>query len=544
MIQQKEVVLDDDEGKKEYERFWEGWTNIINSLSEEEYCRNLNLFRLEWDGKQKKSVTYVIKNWLNKYKEMFVLAWTNKIKHYDNVSTSIAESAHARLKLYFDTAAGSFVQCWNSAHLCSENEFVGIENAFEISTSKAMHRFRKEPMLKELIGFVSHKALDLLLDELGSISTVGLTADNCGCVMWQVNGLPCGHMLADFRHTHGFIPLTAIDAYWKQLSCTPPVLHRSTLDFYDLPEIKALKSRYDDSADNVRLVMQQGLKKQAFPQTTDILEPPVAMIRKGRPSKKDRSTKRDPSYYEHVDAQLSCGSNLTPVSRYLKKLGVSTKKGYENKPFQHKYLSQIPKHMEPYILDIQDMPSDGNCGYWVVVEHLNLHNRRPDNPCKFVRESMLDNLSQNSEMYKRMWDECGFDEIKNRIQDTDFVGVDKWMQMPESGFIIAETFGTMVVLISKQICCTFVPTTVRVNLMNENRMVVMGYVDDSHFVGLKLTSASPLPPPPQFQYFEQFYNINAQDWVRRISDRISMYRAIARDFEDEDNSKPVDLSSC
>lgn len=70
-----------------------------------------------------------------------MLAWINKIKHYDNVSTSIVERAHHRLKLYFDSAAGSFVQCWTSAHLFSENELVAIEHAFETSTSKTMHRF-------------------------------------------------------------------------------------------------------------------------------------------------------------------------------------------------------------------------------------------------------------------------------------------------------------------------------------------------------------------------------------------------------------------
>lgn len=104
--------------------------------------------------KTKKSVTYVIKNWLSKYKEMFVLARTNKIKHYDNVSTSIVESAHHRLKLYFDSAAGSFVQCWTSAHLCCENELVAIQHAFETSKSRTMHRFRSELMFKELLGFV------------------------------------------------------------------------------------------------------------------------------------------------------------------------------------------------------------------------------------------------------------------------------------------------------------------------------------------------------------------------------------------------------
>lgn len=225
-------------------------------------------------------------------------------------------------------------------------------------------------------------------------------------------------MLADFRHSQGFIPLSVIDSYWKQLSCTPPILNRSTLDFFDLPEIKALKSRYDESPDNARFFMQQDLKLLAFPQTTTILEPPKATIKKGRPSKKDKSTKRYPSCFEHVEASLSCSSNLTPVGRYLKKLGIKTK-ACEDNQVNSEYLLQMRKHMRPYIIDIEDMPSDGNCGYWVVVKQLNLHNQVPENPCKFAHEAMVDNLLLHSDMYKKIWDECGYDEMKNRIQCTN-----------------------------------------------------------------------------------------------------------------------------
>jgi len=246
--------------------------------------------------------------------------------------------------------------------------------------------------------------------------------------------------------------------------------------------------------------MQQDLKLLASPQTTNILEPSMATIRKGRPSKKDKSTKRELSYFEHVEPLLSCSSNLTPVGRYLKKLGIKTK-ACENNLVDSKYLLQMPKHMRPYIIAKYDMPSDGNCGYWVVVKHFKLHNQRLENPCKFVREAMVDNLMLHSDMYKKMWDECGFEEIKNRIQCTHDIGFSEWMQMSESGFLIAETFGTVVVLISNHMYCTFVSTTVRVNLLTQNRMVVIGNVDNSHFVGVKLSPVSPLPPTAQFSYF-------------------------------------------
>lgn len=109
MIDDKVITVEDEHGRKEYQLFWDGWTNIINSLTEEEYERNLKSFWEEWPSKQKNSVTYVLRNWSSKYKEMFVLASSNNCKYYDNVFTSIVESARQRLKLYFDFAAGSFI---------------------------------------------------------------------------------------------------------------------------------------------------------------------------------------------------------------------------------------------------------------------------------------------------------------------------------------------------------------------------------------------------------------------------------------------------
>lgn len=155
---------------------------------------------------------------------------------------------------------------------------------------------------------------------------------------------------------------------------------------------------------------------------------------------------------------------------------------------------------------------------------------------------MVDNLMLHSEMYKRMCDECDYEEMKNRIQCTNAVGISQWMQMSESGFVIAEMFGTVIVLISKHMCCTFVPTKVRANLLNQNRMVVMGHVDSSHFVGLKLRSDSPLPPTPQFSYFQQFYNRNAEDWIHPYVQRINKYHALTKDRKDEGNTNAVDLS--
>jgi len=86
--------------------------------------------------------------------------------------------------------------------------------------------------------------------------------------------------------------------------------------------------------------------------------------------------------------------------------------------------------------------------------------------------------------------------------------------MPESGFVIAKMFGTVVVFLSMHMSCTIVPTTVRASSPNQNRLVVMGHVDNTYFFSIKLSPNFPLPHTLQFTYFQQFYNINTEDWIK------------------------------
>lgn len=148
----------------------------------------------------------------------------------------------------------------------------------------------------------------MLIHKLSVISQVGLTIECCGCILWKVNGLPCSYMIEDFKLTYGYIPLSIIDSFWKQLTCAPSTLHHSTLGFLELSKIKALQNRYETTPANERVVLQSELKVLAFLSTTKILKPSVVAIRKGRPSakqgKKDKSTKRDPSYFEHIKASV------------------------------------------------------------------------------------------------------------------------------------------------------------------------------------------------------------------------------------------------
>ncbi|KAI3963149.1 hypothetical protein MKW92_003874, partial [Papaver armeniacum] len=291
------------------DKFMDEWKALTWSSTKEEYHERYKKFCATWSVKYNNAVQYVKKTWLSKFKEKFVCAWTNKIKHYNNVATSRVESAHGTLKLYLGTSQGSFVTCWHSAHQKYENNLVEIEADFEVSATRTMHDFKKQPMLVLLLNNMSHMGLRLLCEELGRVDKHGSDLKRCGCVLYTVNGLPCAHMLYEYKNSHGVIPLISIDPFWMQLSTTPPVRSRTTKEFNELPEIKGIGETWDKTTDSQRIVMQSALRVIWNPKTTYLNEPKVSEVQHGRPTKlqqlKNESNRRDLSEFERVEIALN-----------------------------------------------------------------------------------------------------------------------------------------------------------------------------------------------------------------------------------------------
>ncbi|GKA26051.1 FAR1-related sequence 5-like protein [Tanacetum coccineum] len=100
------------------------------------------------------ALSYVDEQRLNKYKEMFVSAWTDQSLNFGNHTSNRAESQHAKLKFH-----------------------------------------------------VSKEALDLILNELLRLDDPEFDYSMCGCRLRNSCGLPCE-----------YIPLDSVDIFWRTLN--------------------------------------------------------------------------------------------------------------------------------------------------------------------------------------------------------------------------------------------------------------------------------------------------------------------------------------
>ncbi|KAJ9538818.1 hypothetical protein OSB04_031551 [Centaurea solstitialis] len=83
-----------------------GWNNVVYSTTKALFEENWHEFELLY--KEKKDALECIKQIWLPWKEKFVTAWTDKYLLFGNRSSSRAEGAHAKLKLYLQVSTGDF----------------------------------------------------------------------------------------------------------------------------------------------------------------------------------------------------------------------------------------------------------------------------------------------------------------------------------------------------------------------------------------------------------------------------------------------------
>lgn len=105
---------------------------LIISPTEDDYMQLLSACNRNFCG-YSLALDYVKKSWLSKHKEQFVAAWTDIHTHFENVTTNMAESAHAKLKKHLGSSSCNFDSGWMAIHALLELLFTEIKASFEKS---------------------------------------------------------------------------------------------------------------------------------------------------------------------------------------------------------------------------------------------------------------------------------------------------------------------------------------------------------------------------------------------------------------------------
>lgn len=271
--------------------------------------------------------------------------------------------------------------------------------------------------------------------------------------------------------------------------------------------------------------------------------PPNKVTTKGAPKKDKqsiRSTRRSPSLWEIVDSQEqeTQGSQTRSTGTSRKSARKSNMSPTPPKPIPKNpkkptpvevhipHKDQIPIWMHGFIEKVTDVPGDGHCGFRAVAV---LRNLTVDDHV-LVRYNLYKELiGVENGRYRRMInDDRRYKEVLDALSYSGIGNAppDKWMTMPDMGFLIAQKFNQTVVVLSIGKSETFFPLCGPPPPPTIDPLICLAYVNDNHFMALKLKDGCPIPPTSAL--WRQYHREDADTWPDRYVSRMADYNELSR----------------
>ncbi|XP_073222501.1 uncharacterized protein [Cicer arietinum] len=337
-------------------------------------CKNVK-------AKCKMNVFPKMKQWLIPHKERFVEAWTNKVMHFGNTTTQRVESAHWSLKMILQDSIDDICSVWETINKMIALQHNEIIASFEKNIIQKVHRYSNR-LYVNLCGVVSKNAIDHILVEYDRVKYV------------------------DDIHVWWCKLTFHVDASRKPSELS--VKHEidvivNKFEELDLPGIISLKGKLREIAYLPTMSM--------CPHVVKVKTKGALKKRKSKVSKRDKSTKCDPSWWEYVDASVRCsGTNacstittgkvqkLAPrpsVQKLTHRPSVST----VQQPRVLIFKDWLPVEIHKFIDDIIDVSDDGNCGYRALAALL----RMGENYWAFIRQQCVVELQEFMPHYERIF---------------------------------------------------------------------------------------------------------------------------------------------
>ncbi|KAH1242345.1 hypothetical protein GmHk_07G019695 [Glycine max] len=367
------------------------WGSLIDCPSEQQFDECLKKFEMAcvpWPM----FVDYVKETWIIPHKEKFVSAWTNKVMHLGNTTTNRVESAHSSLKRLLQNSIGDLCSVWDAMNNMITLQHTEIKASFETSTHVVGHVFKKT-LYKRLLGMVSRYALNQIATELEHVDYAGKNPSSCGCVVRTTLGLPCACELS--KYVGGCIPLDSIHMFWRRLGFSDQGLSGPEVGIKDVME--TISKKFEELDVCGKFTLRTKLWEIAYPNQNLMCPPPAKVNTKGAPkkttSRNPRSTKRDPSYWEYVDAFESMQNSNSSVRR------TASSSEQPNRRMIVPMLDKFQPFMHDFIDKIVDVKADGNCGYRSVAGLLGMG----EDSWSVVRNHLLKELANFSEDYIKLF---------------------------------------------------------------------------------------------------------------------------------------------
>ncbi|XP_058732581.1 uncharacterized protein LOC131604110 [Vicia villosa] len=387
-----------------------------------------------------------------------------------------------------ENSLGDLCKCWKAMNDNIKIQVGNIRASFQKSFYEVEHA-HTSPFYSNLRGSVSRAALRQIAEEWLRIDMVGTDTQKCGCTHRKVYGLPCACELGRYTLSGDAIPIEAIHIHWRKLSMEG----NQDIDADDGSEID-MTNAIDEiwkRWKSLDVVGKRALKRRvceiAYPTTTKMCPLPEKIKTKGGVKKKGKrpvgyDVYRDPSGYKYVDQAHS--SSQKSSKRLYSQLSQTSK----NREFD-KYIVQFPDYIRPFIDDIVDVRDDGNYGFRAIAS---LHGYGTDGWLMVRRDLEKEIIGPRSKLHEDLFGKR-LPTVRSSlvIETLGQQPPNKWMTLPELGYVIANRYNVVLVSLG-YLSLSYFPMT-SAHSLNAS-IYCIGFVNGNHWVQVNMNEGFPLPP--------------------------------------------------
>lgn len=454
---------------------------------------------------------------------------------------------HANLKRYIESPKCSLDRMVDYLDRMVVSQQAEIRKSFENSLI-VVKNHHKIHLFDNLRGRVSHKALDLLVEEIELLYVLRKGGGVCGCLLHSSCGLPCACRLADYMSAGRKIPLDVVDPFWTKLDLLPSSPEASVNLEENLAHIYDV---IDKEPPIVQKNILSKIKAVVFPSKSDKKPPVVQKQTRGRPTLKvqqerEEEAARNSAYIpgsqqsrcdppRHSSYIPSHGSGKASSDAKSKKSAprrrhpTTTKEDHsfvliqddEYLPVIMRYKDDIPPLFHRYISRITNVLPDGNCGFRAVAVSLGFEQKRWPS----IRSELLEELQNNQDVWRDVFDtvrDGEYDRLRHTIHWPHIQAApdDKWMWMPYTGLLIAQKYGVVLHVLSVRGSYTFFPLMYGPLPGRHFPSITIVHVP-SHYISVYLEGDYPVPIVDALWSHHRFEG--AAMWEEKYKSRITRY---------------------
>ncbi|KAI4357667.1 hypothetical protein L6164_001601 [Bauhinia variegata] len=255
--------------------------------------------------------------------------------------------------------------------------------------------------------------------------------------------------------------------------------------------------------------------------TTLAICPPVEKVKRksimeGNEVKFIKSLKRDHSDIESSDSSHESLNDSTSSSSHSSIEETKRRKV----PLM---LEHFPQEIHEYIEDVIDVTADGNCGYRAIATLLG----KGEESWAQVRLDLIKEIKTWHADYVQIFgSKERVQELVNSlyVDNLSFAPCDKWMTIPDMGYVIASRYNVVLVYLSISGSMTFLPLRGPPVSPSNQRLISIGFLPNSHFVPVFLKEGSPIPPVAL--QWRHFCSADAREWETPYTARMQVFKSL------------------